>query len=324
MSSFQPKRQIRGYIQVFELGTAQKVNNRIQQAIQVREAHEPIVDLNRDFFCALMILDSDQQQHQPWNSGRPEAKNKDQDNQSDQEHRSCQLGPVTHRLLLQPVRDPYGTVDQDDRRDEDRCEKHQLSEGIGDDGGSLVVRDSRDVRDVRAVRAVRVARVVAALEGGQHRRDGQRQKQNPDHNGNENGPFMHLEWVFYPWMDHAHVTVDGNNSQERNAGSSVQKQQKDDWLTNSVVVTPSLSTLKVVRPDWQANEQQDIRQDQIEQKNVVAFRFPEFEFKNEEVDHAEVQRKCQDKLHYHHGEVDPVQILTSSCTVVTRVVSHWY
>lgn len=310
VSSFQQKRQIRGYIQVFELGTAQTVDDGVQKAIQIREAHESVVDLNGDFLRFRKLRDSNHQQHQPRNSRRPKAENKHQDNQSDQEHGSSQLGPVADRLLLQPVGDPDSTVDQDDRWDENRREKHKLSEG--NRGGGLWKLSWRVVRLV----------AVAALEAGQHGRDGQRHKHNPDQNRDENVSLPDLEGVPNAGMNHAEVTIDGNDSQEGDARFSVQEEHKQDRSAYGVVVTPSLSTLEVIRPDRQTDQQQDIRQDEIEEKNVVAFRFPEFEFKNEEVDHGEVQRKCQDKLHYHHREIERVQILTSSCTVVTRVVCH--
>lgn len=191
---------------MFKLGTAQAVDDGVQEAIQIREAHESIVDLDGNFLLSRKLLASKHQQDQPRNSRRPKAENKQQDDQSDKEDGSSQLGPVADRLLLQPVGDLDSTVDQDDRWDENRREKHQLSEGDSD--GTLC-----------AGRPVRL--VVTALKGGQKGWDGQRQEYNPDQNGDENASFPNLEGVLNARMNHAKVTVNGDDGQEGDTCSSV-------------------------------------------------------------------------------------------------------
>lgn len=82
-------------------------------------------------------------------------------------------------------------------------------------------------------------------------------------------------------MDDAKISINGDDRQESDAGSSVEKLQKELHFAHDLIFT---TLLKVICLYGQSNQQQNVSQDQIEQENVNGFRFPELELDDEEMD----------------------------------------
>lgn len=81
-------------------------------------------------------------------------------------------------------------------------------------------------------------------------------------------------------MDYAKISINGDDRQESDAGSSVEKLQKELYFAHYLIFT---TLLKIIRLYGQSNQQQNVSQDQIEQENVHCFRFPELELEDEEM-----------------------------------------
>lgn len=105
-------------------------------------------------------------------------------------------------------------------------------------------------------------------------------------------------------MDYAEISINGDDGEEGDAGSSIEKLQKELHFADELVFT---ALLKVVRFYRQSNQQQNICQNQIEQENVDGLRFPEPDLEDEEMDDRNVQQETKDKLHHHHGWEENVQ-----------------
>lgn len=121
-------------------------------------------------------------------------------------------------------------------------------------------------------------------------------------------------------MDYAKISVNGDDRQEGDAGSPVEKLQKELYFAHYLIFT---ALLKVIRLYGQSNQQQNVSQDQIEQENVNGFRFPELELEDEEMDNCNVQQETQDKLQTYHRRVENIQrsvIVYVLLTDVVRVV----
>lgn len=145
---------------------------------------------------------------------------------------------------------------------------------------------------------------VAAFKGFEHGGNGEWQKQQPDDEGDLRRFLQSFQEILPPGMHHVEVSIDGSDRQEGDAGASVQKQHEEHGFAHGVRVASPLSFDEVVRLYGQTEEQQNVRQHQVEQKNVVGVGFPEFQLEYEEVEDRCVQRQRQDKNHNHDGRVE--------------------
>lgn len=60
---------------------------------------------------------------------------------------------------------------------------------------------------------------------------------------------------------------------------------------------------------WQTEEQENVRQHQVEKEDVVGLGFPEFHLENEEVKDRRIQGQSQDENHNHDSCIDFIQSL---------------
>ncbi len=127
-------------------------------------------------------------------------------------------------------------------------------------------------------------------------------------------------------MDHAKISINGDDRQEGDAGSSVEKLQKELYFAHYFLFTALLKVICLYR---QSNQQQNVSQDQIEQENINGLRFPELELEDEEMDNCNVQQETQDKLQHYHRRVENIQrsvlvdILLTVCVKWCPVLAVW-
>lgn len=122
---------------------------------------------------------------------------------------------------------------------------------------------------------------VATFKCLQHRGDCEWQEKQPDNYGDLRRLLEGLEKVLPAGVDHVEVSVDGGDSEEGNTGPTVQEQHEEHGLTDHVLVTSPIPMKEVVCLEGQAEEQEDVGQNQVEEKDVVAVRLPEFQFEDE-------------------------------------------
>ncbi len=124
-------------------------------------------------------------------------------------------------------------------------------------------------------------------------------------------------------MDHAKISINGDDRQEGDAGSSVEKLQKELYFAHYFLFTALLKVICLYR---QSNQQQNVSQDQIEQENINGLRFPELELEDEEMDNCNVQQETQDKLQHYHRRVENIQrsvLVDVLLTVCVKDVQCW-
>lgn len=123
--------EVGGEIETLELGAAEAVDQRVQQAVHVGEDHEAVKD-HRGLVLGgrAGLLHPGDQQHHPGEGAGQEAEGEDHHDRGHQEDGSPQLRLVAHRLLPEPVDDSRGAVDHDDEGDEDLAEEDRLSQAV--------------------------------------------------------------------------------------------------------------------------------------------------------------------------------------------------
>lgn len=123
--------EVGGEIESLELGAAEAVDQRVQQAVHVGEDHEAVED-HRGLVLGgrAGLLHPGDQQHHPGQGAGQEAEGEDHHDGGHQEDGSPQLGLVAHRLLPEPVDDSGGAVDHDDEGDDDLGEEDRLSQAV--------------------------------------------------------------------------------------------------------------------------------------------------------------------------------------------------
>lgn len=122
-------------------------------------------------------------------------------------------------------------------------------------------------------------------------------------------------------MYHIEISIDGGHRQEGNAGSSVQKQHEEHSFAHCVVRTPPLPLDEVVRLYGQTEEQENVRQHEVEKKDVVGVGFPEFHLEYEEVEDRCIQGQGQENDNNHDSRVEFVQSLVCGFTVLNFLES---
>lgn len=105
---------------------AEAIDQRVEQAVGVRQDHEAVVDLHHRELCVLPVVQPHSKQHRSGQRAREEADREDNDHGHDRKHSFPELGLLTDRPLLQPVHDVDRAVDQDEEGNEDLCEKDDL------------------------------------------------------------------------------------------------------------------------------------------------------------------------------------------------------
>lgn len=123
-------------------------------------------------------------------------------------------------------------------------------------------------------------------------------------------------------MHHVKIPVDGGDGQEGDAGPPVEKQHEEHGFAHCVVSTPPLSLDEVVCLDGQTEEQENVRQHQVEQEDVVGVGLPKLQLENEEVEDRCIQRQSQDENHNHDGCVDFIQNFVRGLTVLDQLVGR--
>lgn len=122
---------------------------------------------------------------------------------------------------------------------------------------------------------------VAALEGVDHRRDGERQQEEPDDDGDLRRLLHRLHKIAPPEMDHVEVAVDGQRDEEGDAGSSVEEEHEEQRLAHQVLLAAPLALLVVVGLGGKTDHQQEVSHHDVEQEDASVL--PELE-PEEEVD----------------------------------------
>ena len=115
---------------------------------------------------------------------------------------------------------------------------------------------------------------VAAFKGVQHGGDGEGQQKQPDDDGDVRRLFEGLEEVLPAGPDHVEVAVDGDDSEEGDAGPAVQEHHEEHGLAGGVQDASPLPHQEVVSLEGQAEEQQDVGQHHVKQEDVVAVCLP--------------------------------------------------
>ncbi|XP_073667590.1 uncharacterized protein [Paramisgurnus dabryanus] len=137
-----------------------------------------------------------------------------------------------------------------------------------------------------------------------HGWNSQNPQKHPDKDGNLRRMFQHPQDFPLLGMDHAEITINGDDGQKGDACSSVEKLQEELYLAHNLVLA---ALLKVISLHWQSNKQQNVSQDQIEQENVNGFRFPEFQLEDEDMNDRNVQKETENKLQANHRRVENVK-----------------
>lgn len=114
------------YVNIFKPWVRETVNQRVQQAVAVRQNHEGVVPLDGYVFCILPVLQPHKQQCCSGYSAGKEAEGEDDHNRRDQAHSPPQLSLLPNRLLPQPVDNADRAVDEDDVGDDDLGEENDL------------------------------------------------------------------------------------------------------------------------------------------------------------------------------------------------------
>lgn len=128
---FDQEGEIVGEVKSFELGAAEAVDQRVQEAVHVGQDHEAVKGHGRLVLDDLArILDPGDQQNHPGQRAGKEAEGEDHHDAGHQEHGPLQLRPVAHRFLPEPVDDARCAVDQDDEGDDDLREEDHLSQTV--------------------------------------------------------------------------------------------------------------------------------------------------------------------------------------------------
>lgn len=163
---------------------------------------------------------------------------------------------------------------------------------------------------------------VATLEVLEHRGNGERQKKDPDDDGDMRRFLQSLQEVLAPRVDDVKIPVDGSHGQEGDAGSPVEEQHEEHGFAEHVVAAPPFSFYEVVGLYGQTEEQQNVRQHQVEQENVVAVGFPELQLEYEEVEDGRVERQRQDKNQNHDRRVEFIQMNVCDSTFFYKLVHY--
>lgn len=157
---------------------------------------------------------------------------------------------------------------------------------------------------------------VAAFKVSHQRGNDEKHKHYPNDDRDVRRFLESLQEVFPARVHHVEISVDRGHGEEEDAGAAVQKQHEEHRFADVIVFAPPLSINEVMGLDWQAEKQQNVRQHQVEKKNVVAVGFPELELGYEEVEDHGVQRQSQDKNHNHYSGVEVIQPLEIGTTVI--------
>lgn len=72
----------------------------------------------------------------------------------------------------------------------------------------------------------------------------------------------------------------------------------------------------------QTEEQEDVRQHQVEKEDIVGVGFPEFQLEYEEVEDRCIQRQSQDENHNHDSCIEFIQSLVCGFAVLDQLVSR--
>lgn len=163
---------------------------------------------------------------------------------------------------------------------------------------------------------------VAALKASDHGGDGEGQKKKPDDDGDMRRLLQGFEKVLLPWVDHVEVAVDGGHSQEGDTCSPVEEEHEEHGFAHHLVLAPALAIDEVVRLHGQTEKQEDIRQHQVEEEDIVAVGFPELQLENEEMEDGRIERQGQDENDNHNRCVEFVQRLAGGITVLDDTFSN--
>lgn len=87
---------------------------------------------------------------------------------------------------------------------------------------------------------------VAALKGLDHSGDSERQQEEPDDEGDLRRFLQNLYAVHPAEVDHVEVAIDGQDSEEGDAGSSVEKQHEQHDVTHGAILCAPQAMLVVV------------------------------------------------------------------------------
>lgn len=219
--------------------------------------------------------------HRSCESVWQKANSENQNDCSDQEHRSLELRLVPHRLLFQSVDNPYRTIHKNKKGYENLGKKHDFPQY----NCSCLVLFTFIFIAVAIDKALR------------HGWNGQNPQNHPDEDRNLRRSLENPQDVPLLRMDHAVIAINGDEGQKGDACSSVEKLQEELNFTHHLVFT---ALLKVISLHGQTDQQQNVSQDQIEEENVDGFRFPKFEFEDEDVNDRDVQNETQNKLQADH------------------------
>lgn len=162
---------------------------------------------------------------------------------------------------------------------------------------------------------------VAAFEGLQHCGNGERQKKQPNENGDLRRFLESFQEILSTRMYHIEISINGSHRQEGNAGSSVQKQHEEHSFAYCVICTPPLPLDEVVCLYGQTEEQENVRQHKVEKKDVVGVGFPEFQLEYEEMEDRCIKRQSQENDHDHDSCIEFVQSLVCGFTVLNFLKS---
>ena len=162
---------------------------------------------------------------------------------------------------------------------------------------------------------------VAALEAVQHGGDGEGEQQQPDDDGDVRGLLEGLEEVLPARPDHVEVAVDGDDSEEGDAGPAVQEHHEEHGLAGDVLTTSSRPAQEVVCLEREAEEKQDVGQDHVEEADVVAVCLPKLQLEDEQMENRRIQRQSQYKDDDHNSCIDFIERFVGHQTVHVQLWS---
>lgn len=120
---------------------------------------------------------------------------------------------------------------------------------------------------------------VAALKGCDHSRSGEGKQEDPDDDRNLRRFLKHVDKISPSKMDHIEVAIEGHCDEEGDAGSSIEKQHEEHYLTKHSVLTAPQVVLVMMDLERKAAHQQEISNHNIEQEDC--FVLPELVSKKE-------------------------------------------
>lgn len=122
---------------------------------------------------------------------------------------------------------------------------------------------------------------VAALEGLDHRGDGEGQQDEPDDDGDLRGLLQHFDNTPPPEMHHLEVALYGEGDEEADAGAAVEEQHEEHRLAHPFFGAAPLAVMVVVGRGRKTGHQQEIGDHDVEEED--AFVPPELVPKGEVV-----------------------------------------